>query len=35
MNEATLKSATDPETGTIDMDIIMTGRTSSMKKKAE
>jgi DNA replication licensing factor MCM4 len=35
LNFATLRAATDPETGVIDMDIITTGRTSIMKKKAQ
>jgi DNA replication licensing factor MCM4 len=34
MNLATLKSATDPETGLIDMDIITTGKTELLKHKS-
>lgn len=34
MNQATLKSATDPETGLIDMDIITTGKTELLKHKS-
>ena len=33
MNSATLKSATDPETGQIDMGIIATGKSSAMMKR--
>lgn len=33
INFATLKSATDPETGIIDMDIITTGRSALSRKK--
>lgn len=33
MNSATLKSATDPETGEIDMGIIATGKSSAMMKR--
>lgn len=35
INFATLKSATDPETGIIDMDILTTGRTSGMRRRAQ
>jgi len=34
MNLATLKSATDPETGLINLDIITTGKSESVKQKA-
>lgn len=33
MLEGTLRSATDPTTGIIDLDIITTGRSSSIKSK--
>lgn len=33
MEKATLSTATDPETGIIDLDIITTGRSSTVKKK--
>lgn len=33
LEKATLSSATDPETGIIDMDIITTGRSAAVKKK--
>ena len=33
MNSATLKSATDPETGEIDMGIIATGKSSGMMRR--
>ena len=32
---ATLKSATDPETGIVDMNMIATGKTTHMKKRIE
>jgi hypothetical protein len=32
---ATLKSATDPNTGIIDLDIITTGRSSATKQRIE
>lgn len=35
MLSATLKSATDPNTGIIDFDIIATGRSSGIKKKID
>lgn len=33
LEQATMQSATDPETGIIDMDIITTGRSSAVKKR--
>jgi DNA replication licensing factor MCM4 len=35
IKEALKQSATDPETGMIDMDVIMTGQTSSSKRRAD
>ena len=35
MEKATLSSATDPETGIIDLDIISTGRSAALKKKVQ
>ena len=35
MEKATLSSATDPETGIIDLDIITTGRSAALKKKVQ
>lgn len=35
MEKATLSTATDPETGIIDLDIITTGRSSALKKKVQ
>ena len=33
ISTATLRTATDPESGLIDMDMIATGRSSMMKRK--
>lgn len=35
MEKATLSTATDPETGIIDLDIITTGRSAAVKKRME
>ena len=35
MEKATLSSATDPNSGLIDLDIITTGRSAALKKKIE
>jgi len=35
MEKATLSTATDPETGIIDLDIITTGRSATLKKKVQ
>lgn len=35
MEKATLASATNPETGIVDLDIITTGRSSTVKKRIE
>lgn len=35
INVATLKSAIDPETGLIDMDILTTGRTLTSLKRSQ
>jgi DNA replication licensing factor MCM4 len=35
MEAATLHSATDPETGIVNMDIITTGRSTAIKKREE
>lgn len=35
MLSATLKSATDPNTGIIDFDIIATGRSSGIRKRID
>ena len=35
MEKAALSSATDPETGIIDLDIITTGRSAALKKKVQ
>lgn len=35
MMNATLKSATDPTTGIVDLDIISTGRSSAIKVRIE
>jgi DNA replication licensing factor MCM4 len=35
INIATLKSAVDPETGLIDMDILTTGRTLTSLKRSQ
>jgi DNA replicative helicase MCM subunit Mcm2 (Cdc46/Mcm family) len=35
MMSATLKSATDPNTGIIDLDIITTGRSSAIKHRIQ
>jgi|JI9StandDraft_2_1071091.scaffolds.fasta_scaffold797658_1 DNA replication licensing factor MCM4 len=35
MEKATLSTATDPETGIIDLDIITTGRSSALKQRVE
>lgn len=35
MLNATLKSATDPNTGIIDLDIISTGRSSAIKHRID
>ena len=35
INNATLKSAVDPDTGLIDMDILTTGRTFTSLKRSQ
>ncbi len=35
INVATLRSATDPETGKVDLDMLSTGKSSIIKKKTE
>lgn len=35
MTDATLKTATDPETGLVNMDIITTGRSAALRKREE
>lgn len=35
MEKATLSTATDPETGIIDLDIITTGRSAALKQRVE
>jgi len=35
MTDATLKTATDPETGLVNMDIITTGRSAAVRKREE
>lgn len=35
MRAATLQTATDPDTGIVNMDIIITGKSSAIKKREE
>jgi DNA replicative helicase MCM subunit Mcm2 (Cdc46/Mcm family) len=35
MNSATLKSATDPDTGLVNMELITAGKSASIKRREE